>query len=104
VNRHTFMVQVGHQIGKDRDSRILCRLRMDLPRNFLEPMRKVLMDCRQLLERQDEDQTKVSRSTFLDRLTHSGGVVSHTIRTLQNIVERLKRCLESRRAPPITSW
>ena len=22
--------QVGHQIGKDRDSRILCRLRMDL--------------------------------------------------------------------------
>ena len=91
VNRHTFMVQVGHQIGKDRDSRILCRLRMDLPRNFLEPMRKVLMDCRQLLERQDEDQTKVSRSTFLDRLTHSGGVVSQTIRTLQNIVERLKR-------------
>lgn len=95
LNRHTFMVQVGHQIGKDRDSRILCRLRMDLPKNFLEPMRKILLDCRQNLVDQDEEQIQVqgtgAKTTFLDRLTHGGGVMGQTTRNLQNIVERLRR-------------
>ncbi|CAK9066164.1 unnamed protein product [Durusdinium trenchii] len=94
VNRHTFMVQVGHQIGTDRDSRILCRLRMDLPKNFLEPHRKLLLECRQMIHDEELMQDKSEKTvvtSFLEQMTRGGGVMGQTVRSLNNLVERLKR-------------
>lgn len=45
VNRHTFIRPVGHRIGSDRDSRFLCRLRLDMPRAFIESQKKILEEC-----------------------------------------------------------
>eukprot|EP00930_Biecheleria_cincta_P034844 TRINITY_DN24022_c0_g3_i1.p1 TRINITY_DN24022_c0_g3~~TRINITY_DN24022_c0_g3_i1.p1 ORF type:complete len:2478 (-),score=472.10 TRINITY_DN24022_c0_g3_i1:96-7529(-) len=50
VNRHTFMRPVGHRIGVDRDSRFLCRLRMDMPKAFIASQRKQLQEFLQVLK------------------------------------------------------
>ncbi|CAJ1429519.1 unnamed protein product [Effrenium voratum] len=92
VNRHTFMVQVGHRIGKHRDSRILCRLRMDVPKDFLEPYRKLLRDCQQMMA---SDEVELEERGTFSYGTGSWSPKSPTVgsagKVLQNLLERLRR-------------
>eukprot|EP00931_Biecheleriopsis_adriatica_P037995 TRINITY_DN21795_c0_g1_i1.p1 TRINITY_DN21795_c0_g1~~TRINITY_DN21795_c0_g1_i1.p1 ORF type:complete len:2548 (+),score=544.12 TRINITY_DN21795_c0_g1_i1:683-7645(+) len=83
ANRHTFMVPVGHCIGGNRDSKFLCRLRMEMPRSFIESYIEQLKNYNELINDKSKDGIEYWE-TRKEQARHQAAAMIETLKRIDN--------------------